>query len=740
MAVRVHVLIDSLAVGGAETLLAVGSILGRRDRRAVRDHVRRSAPDLIHTHLDYADLLGGLAARSLGIPAVSTLHVAEWRGDLRQRVRLRVVAGARRRCADRVIAVSEAARQSYLAHGWDRPERVVAVHNGIVDIPSADSGEAIRSELGIGPSELVIGMVSVLRGGKGHDVAAAAVRRLLTRFGGLRLVVAGDGPQRSEIEARMSGLGDRVIFTGHRPDVDRILGALDVLVHPSVQEAFPTALLEAMRSGVPVVASNVGGIPEAVADGETGFLIDAPPTGEALAGALEPLLADPELRRELGRRARRRFEADFTVGRWLERLLPIYEEAIARRTPSSPGDGARSAMRVAYVVSLFPHVSETFIVRELDAVSATGEVEIELLSLFPAVAETIHPAAEPWVRRLQRATVGDGLAALVWWLFRRPLRLAAGPPVRGAPRAGRPIDHVHAHYATYPALAAWLCGRLLGVGYSFTAHAHDIYLDQSMLARKIADARFVVTISDFNRDWLRPFAGNSQTPIEVVHCGIDLAEYEYRGRSLPAQGPVGAFCVASLQEYKGHTVLLRALASDPRLGRVRVELVGEGRLRPSLERLAAELGIADRITFTGGLREAEVRDRLAAADLFVLPSIIASDGQMEGLPVVLMEAMASGVPVVATRLSGIPELVVDGETGLLAEPGDPVALSRALARVLEDDPDEVMRRVAAGRERVERAFDLRETGERMAALFAAAVRRFTAPRAPSRCAPRSPAS
>jgi colanic acid/amylovoran biosynthesis glycosyltransferase len=421
-------------------------------------------------------------------------------------------------------------------------------------------------------------------------------------------------------------------------------------------------------------------------------------------------------------------------------------------------------MRIAYIVSRFPHVSETFIVRELDAVSATGEVEIELLSLFPAVAGTVHPAAEPWVRRLQRATVGGGLAALVWWLFRRPLRLASSAAVvvrayARRPRlalraiasvviacrharalAERPVDHVHAHYATYPALAAWLCWRLLGVGYSFTAHAHDLYLDQSMLGRKIADARFVVTISDFNRDWLRPFAGDSETPIEVVHCGIDLAEYEYRGRSLPAQGPVGALCVASLQEYKGHAVLLRALAADPRLGRVRVELVGEGKLRASLEHLAAELGIAHRVKFAGGLREAAVRDRLAAADLFVLPSIIASDGQMEGLPVVLIEAMASGVPVVATRLSGIPELVVDGETGLLAEPSEPADLARALARALDDDPGEVMHRVVAGRERVERGFDLRETGERMAALYAAAVRGVTELRAASRSAPRSPAS
>ena len=211
---------------------------------------------------------------------------------MRDRARLRLIAAVRRRCAARVIAVSDAARRAYLAERWDRSEHVVTIHNGIVDRTLPGAGPEIRRELGIEPEELVLVMVSVLRGGKGHTVAAAAAERLAARHPTLRVLVLGDGPKRAEIERSMSGLGGRVIFAGYRTDVAAVLDAADVLVHPSRDDAFPTALLEAMAAGVPSVATAVGGIPEAVADGETGFLIPAPPRADDLADALEPLLAD----------------------------------------------------------------------------------------------------------------------------------------------------------------------------------------------------------------------------------------------------------------------------------------------------------------------------------------------------------------------------------------------------------------------------------------------------------------
>jgi glycosyltransferase involved in cell wall biosynthesis len=222
----------------------------------------------------------------------------------------------------------------------------------------------------------------------------------------------------------------------------------------------------------------------------------------------------------------------------------------------------------------------------------------------------------------------------------------------------------------------------------------------------VADARFVVTISQYNRALLQRIAG-AATPIHVVHAGIDVAAYDFRPRRIPADGPVRALTVASLQEYKGHAVLLAALAQGgPGVDRISLDLIGDGVLRADLEKLSAALGLEHRVRFLGIRSQDEVRAALDAADIFVLPSIVAADGQMEGLPVALMEALACGVPTVSTALSGIPEIIVDNVTGLLAVPGDPVSLNTALTAMTDADTE---RFGLAGRELVTREFDLTHT-------------------------------
>jgi glycosyltransferase involved in cell wall biosynthesis len=399
-----------------------------------------------------------------------------------------------------------------------------------------------------------------------------------------------------------------------------------------------------------------------------------------------------------------------------------------------------------YLISRYPQTSETFIVREIDALDRSGLFNLELWSLFPSADEPVHEIQRRWMQRHRRPALAEAAKAFGWAAVTRPRAIASvlfavAAGYRRSPShavralitvllacaiardlSRRPqLPHIHAHYATYPALAAWVCRRLVGSSYSFTAHAHDLYVDTSMLAQKVADARFVVTISEFNRALLAT-DNPGGTPIHIVHCGIDTTAYQFRPRPIPAEGPVRALTVASLQEYKGHAVLLQALAmGGPGVDRIVLDCIGKGELREDLEQLAARLGIADRVNFLGSRSEVEVRAALDAADLFILPSIVARDGQMEGLPVALMEALACGVPTVSTSLSGIPEIVVDGVTGLLATPADAASLNRTLQDAVQRG-ERTVEFARAGRELVTSEFDQAESTAVLTALLAGELR------------------
>jgi glycosyltransferase involved in cell wall biosynthesis len=203
----------------------------------------------------------------------------------------------------------------------------------------------------------------------------------------------------------------------------------------------------------------------------------------------------------------------------------------------------------------------------------------------------------------------------------------------------------------------------------------------------------------------------------VVHCGVDTNSYRFASHAPPTTGPVRALCVASLREKKGHRVLFEALASNsPALDRIELDLVGDGPLRKDLEAEADRLGLSSRVRFHGDLTELVVARILQQADFFVLPSVIERSGDTEGIPVALMEAMAVGLPVVTSRLSGVPELVRDSETGLMADPGDVQGLAGKITELL-GDPAEAMTRAASARALVERAFSLESSSSRLVTLF-----------------------
>lgn len=287
-------------------------------------------PQLIHTHLKHADLVGALAARRLGVPMVSTLHLIEDRPTPLGRLKLRAAAAARASTAARTVAVSEQLRQWYVAGCAVDPDTVVTLHNG-VPRPTPRSPEqraALRAELGVPPGAVLAVQVGMLRPGKGHPDLLAALGALPPEVE-LYAVLAGDGPLRAALHHAAAGLPrpERVRFAGFRVDVPDLLDAADLVVHPSREDALPTALLQALAAGRPVIATRVGGIPEIVTP-DVGLLVE-PGDVPALSAALRKLAGDPARRARLGAAAAARYAACFTVNRWGLRLRRLYEEVRA---------------------------------------------------------------------------------------------------------------------------------------------------------------------------------------------------------------------------------------------------------------------------------------------------------------------------------------------------------------------------------------------------------------------------
>ena len=286
--------------------------------------IRKSRPQVLHTHGYRSDILGLLAAKLIGIPIVSTVH--GWTSATR---RLRAYEWFHKRCLqyfDMVIAVSEEIRTRLLEAGVS-PGKIVTLKNAI-DVGAFSEhqdGSSFRRELGLTPGTRVIGTVGRLSVEKGLDYFLKAGAQIIARDPSVKLLVVGEGPQRRELVALAQALGisASVIFCGHRRDVDRIYPAVDLFILPSLTEGIPLALLEAMACSRPIIASKIGGIPEVIQDGVTGLLV--PPKDVAqLTEKIWNLLRCPEVGVELGMRARKCVERQFDVQRWIKKIEAIY--------------------------------------------------------------------------------------------------------------------------------------------------------------------------------------------------------------------------------------------------------------------------------------------------------------------------------------------------------------------------------------------------------------------------------
>jgi colanic acid/amylovoran biosynthesis glycosyltransferase len=403
--------------------------------------------------------------------------------------------------------------------------------------------------------------------------------------------------------------------------------------------------------------------------------------------------------------------------------------------------------RVAYVMSRFPKLTETFVLYELLEVARQG-VTVDVYPLIRERERLQHPevvALLPRVRYLPALSLRIVLSNLAF-LARAPRTYVAavGALLRGTwgsrnfflgalgllpktvhaarcmERDG--VDHVHCHFASHPAAAGFLIHRLTGIPFSFTAHGSDLHVDRTMLPEKVRAARLVVAVSEYNRRMiLEECASVSPDDVRVIHCGVDTELFHPLDRPRPP-GPFTIACVGTLHEVKGQAYLLEACRQLTRGGvELRCLLVGSGPDRRTLERQARAAGLADRVEFVGGLTRPDVARLLADVDVVSAPSVHTAKGKREGIPVALMEGMACGAAVVASRLSGIPELVSHEVSGLLVTPRDATGLAAALRR-LHDDPDLRRELGVAAREAVLEAFDLRENARSLADLLGGTVR------------------
>lgn len=367
------------------------------------------------------------------------------------------------------------------------------------------------------------------------------------------------------------------------------------------------------------------------------------------------------------------------------------------KTPTTTTPAER--LRIGYILCHFPIPSETFIINEIIALQSIG-IDVHPIALFPS-----EPCQEKLVAKIKRAKYDVSKNKANQVSANSPLHAKAKELVAKyalsdsyVELAVCAVDYVlekklkllHAHFAAESALVAMLASELTGVPFSFTAHAYDLFINNPGTPGETRDHRLkilvdraasVVVISEFNKSFLLQIAGTyCADKIKVIHCGIDTDNFvpQYRRYS----DTITLLCVGRFVQKKGHEFLLKAFRKVVDVvPNTRLRLIGEGNLKPAMTDFCMQLGLEDNVAFLGNLPSETVTEEMKRADIFVLHSVTADNGDMEGIPVSLMEASASGLPVISTRHSGIPELVMENRTGFLTNERDIDQLAAHILRL-----------------------------------------------------------
>jgi colanic acid/amylovoran biosynthesis glycosyltransferase len=401
-----------------------------------------------------------------------------------------------------------------------------------------------------------------------------------------------------------------------------------------------------------------------------------------------------------------------------------------------------AAAKVGYVVKRYPRFSETFIVNEVLAHEASG-LALEIFSLYPTL-DTHFQDGLARVRAPVRYLPGEGSKVAGFWSalcengrslpgFWSHLEvLAHGHNVAHGQNEARDvfqavalakharaqgITHLHAHFGSAPCTVARLAARFAGINYTFTAHAKDIFhesVSSDELAGKIADASAVVTVSDFNVDYLGRLFPENASKIRRIYNGLHLDRFPYVD---PENRPRHIVALGRLVEKKGFADLIEACALLEKKGcAFTCTIIGAGELEETLRQLISERGLSAKVHMAGPCPQPEAIKYIQNAAVLVAPCVVATDGNRDGLPTVLLEGMALGTPCISTDVTGIPEVLRDDETGLMVPERDPASLAQSIERLLDDAP--LRRKLASkARELIEQEFDIHVNAARLRKLF-----------------------
>ncbi len=396
--------------------------------------------------------------------------------------------------------------------------------------------------------------------------------------------------------------------------------------------------------------------------------------------------------------------------------------------------------RIAYLISKYPDFSHTFILREVLALRERGlEIEVASINDAPPQNKLTQVERDEAARTfyVKRSGISGVLQAKLWLLLHRPaglfhglafaLKLGGSDPARALRclfyymealllakwMHDRSITHLHVHFATPAATVGLILTRVFPITFSMTVHGPDEFYDVpgNFLAEKIEAAAFVVCISFFAQSQLMKLSpGRSWNKFALARLGVDTAQFSPRPlRTSPETFQI--LCVGRLVSTKGQRILIEAIAQLQHAGhKLQLQLVGDGPDRADLEALVRERNLSATVAFAGAVNQENIRAYYQAADVFALASFA------EGIPVVLMEAMAMEIPCVATRINGIPELIEDGVDGLLVAPSDVDGMATAIKRLMSSA--ELRQSLGtAGRRRVQREYELSKSADRLADVF-----------------------